>query len=178
MLNVNVSLSTDRGISQHYQSLAITQGLYIMQCDCLSDDPKAGMSSGNRDSLERTLAKAGGAGCDVSSRGNIFTDDIKFPFQFNGQDSLNIMMVVKENIYPTLPSNKTSWCHLSVLQDQSMFKCTRLRFCVVFKLNTNIRALTLKLFHVAVLMSYSRYIFLVSRKMSMVHCVVVYFLYK
>ena len=42
------------------------------------------MSSGNRDSLERTLAKTGGAGCDVSSRGNIFTDDIKFPFQFNG----------------------------------------------------------------------------------------------
>ena len=97
-------------------------------------------------------------------RGYIFTDDIKIPFRFNGWDSLNIMMVVKENIYPTLPSNKTSWCHLSVLQDQSMFKCTRLRFCVVFKLNTNIRALTLKLFHVAVLMSYSRYISLVYRK--------------
>lgn len=58
--------------------------LNIMPCDCLSDDPKAGMSSGNRDSLEWSLAKAGWAGCDVPSRENIFTDDIKFPFQFNG----------------------------------------------------------------------------------------------
>ena len=60
------------------------------------------------------MAKAGWAGCDVPSRENIFTDDIKFPFQFNGLDSLNIMMVVKENIYPTLPSHKTSYVEPSV----------------------------------------------------------------
>ena len=55
MLNVNVSLSTVAGISQHYWCLAITQGpacTFSLQCDCLSDDPKAVMSSGNRDSLD------------------------------------------------------------------------------------------------------------------------------
>ena len=69
-------------------------------------------------------------------RGYIFTDDIKIPFRFNGWDSLNIMMGVKENIYPTLPSHKTSHIEPSVgtsglINDPIT---TRLKFGVVFKL--------------------------------------------
>lgn len=88
MLNVNVSLSTVAGISQHYWWLAITQGtsLYIFIAMWLFIRWSEGWNViwwsgllGVNLGQEREEA-----GCDVPFRRNIFTDDIKIPFQLNG----------------------------------------------------------------------------------------------